>query len=286
MTHYETLEVTFNASPEVIRAAFKSLTQKYHPDRNPGNTDFATMTQDITVAYSILGDSEKRAAYDLFLAETLQKKPRSNGVTAPVVGLQAKKKTVDIASSPSSPSTPIWVFGVSIFVCIAGFVFWAAVIRPENALIEAFIQESENLYRESKVKAENQRTFMLFPNGYQLKIAVLRPTSSAPEVRVWNILPIKLRVGERDSTRVVNDLAKNADILQRAIIENLSEMKEQQLLEQASHFFISERIKTVSNKLILGYRPQECPNVLKNEPFFEDCLGVISVDLGQNVKLE
>ncbi|WP_413500648.1 J domain-containing protein [Psychrobacter maritimus] len=33
-THYDTLMVSRNASPEVIRAAFKSLSQKYHPDKN------------------------------------------------------------------------------------------------------------------------------------------------------------------------------------------------------------------------------------------------------------
>ena len=36
-THYDNLQVARNASPEVIRAAYKSLTQRYHPDRNPND---------------------------------------------------------------------------------------------------------------------------------------------------------------------------------------------------------------------------------------------------------
>lgn len=286
MTHYEILEVSPNASSEVIRAAFKSLTQKYHPDRNPGNSDYAKKTQDISLAYSVLGDSENRAAYDFFLRETVQTEPRNKAATVPVGGLQVKTKTVEISSPPPSLPIPIWVVGAIVLATLAGAVFLANLIRSDNVQIESFIREMERDSKEREDKERDQRTFMLFPNGYPLKIAVLRPTSSVPEVRVWNIPPIKLHVGKRDSTRVVNDLAKNADILQRAIIENLSEMKEQQLLEQSASFFIRNRIMTVSNKLILGYPPEECRYVLKNEPFFEDCLGVISVDLGQNVKLE
>ena len=36
-THYDNLKVARNAPPEVIRAAYKALAQKYHPDRNSNN---------------------------------------------------------------------------------------------------------------------------------------------------------------------------------------------------------------------------------------------------------
>jgi len=49
----------------VIRAAYRALAQRYHPDRWTGNPVFAHQrTAEINIAYSVLGDKEKRDAYD------------------------------------------------------------------------------------------------------------------------------------------------------------------------------------------------------------------------------
>jgi uncharacterized protein YjbI with pentapeptide repeats len=64
---YELLEVSSNASIEVIKSAYRSLAKKYHPDRN-GNITSESFLQ-IKTAYDTLIDPEKRAEYDrkLFL---------------------------------------------------------------------------------------------------------------------------------------------------------------------------------------------------------------------------
>ena len=67
-THYDTLMVSKNASPEVIRAAFKSLSQKYHPDRNH-HPDSDRIMQQFNEAYSILSDPIKRSKYDKLIYE-------------------------------------------------------------------------------------------------------------------------------------------------------------------------------------------------------------------------
>lgn len=69
MTHYDTLEVSPRASPEVLRAAYRSLIQRYHPDRHPGDAAAAARAAAITEAYDLLSDPERRAAYDAMLAE-------------------------------------------------------------------------------------------------------------------------------------------------------------------------------------------------------------------------
>ncbi len=68
MTHYDVLEVSPKASAEVIRAAYKSLMQRYHPDKNSELADTAKDAARITQAYEVLGDAGRRAAYDLELA--------------------------------------------------------------------------------------------------------------------------------------------------------------------------------------------------------------------------
>ena len=55
-THYDNLKVARNAPPEVIRAAYKILSQRYHPDRNPGNPEAARIMRIINASYDVLCD--------------------------------------------------------------------------------------------------------------------------------------------------------------------------------------------------------------------------------------
>lgn len=68
-THYDNLKVARDAPPEVIRAAYKSLSQKYHPDRNPGNTEAARIMTLINASYDVLADPAKRREHDRWVAQ-------------------------------------------------------------------------------------------------------------------------------------------------------------------------------------------------------------------------
>ena len=63
--YYTTLEVSPLASDEEIKKAYRRLVLKYHPDRNPENTRAVRKMQEINTAFEVLGDPEKREAYDL-----------------------------------------------------------------------------------------------------------------------------------------------------------------------------------------------------------------------------
>lgn len=67
-THYDNLKVARNAPPEVIRAAYKTLSQKFHPDRNPGNADAARIMAIINTSYEVLSDPDKRQEHDQWVA--------------------------------------------------------------------------------------------------------------------------------------------------------------------------------------------------------------------------
>ena len=62
--YYETLGVSRNASEDEIRKAYRKLAMKYHPDRNPGDTQAEERFKKINEAYQVLNDSQKRAHYD------------------------------------------------------------------------------------------------------------------------------------------------------------------------------------------------------------------------------
>lgn len=70
-THYDNLKVTRNAPREVIRAAYKAMAQKYHPDLNPSASATEVM-RILNEAWDVLGDPTKRAAHDRWIAEQEQ----------------------------------------------------------------------------------------------------------------------------------------------------------------------------------------------------------------------
>jgi len=63
---YETLEVSSSAAVEEIKISYRKLAMKYHPDRNPGNAEAEESFKEISQAYDILTDPDKRAAYDRY----------------------------------------------------------------------------------------------------------------------------------------------------------------------------------------------------------------------------
>ena len=63
-TLYETLEVSPHASPLIIMAAYRCLTQLNHPDKRAGTDDASDRQARINYAYSVLSDSTKRRRYD------------------------------------------------------------------------------------------------------------------------------------------------------------------------------------------------------------------------------
>ena len=69
LSHYDILEVSPKAGAEVIRAAYKSLMQRNHPDRNFDALESTARTAAISSAYDVLSDPEKRRVYDETLAD-------------------------------------------------------------------------------------------------------------------------------------------------------------------------------------------------------------------------
>lgn len=67
-THYDNLKVSRKAPPEVIRAAYKALGQKYHPDKNPGDEKAARIMAILNSAYGTLADPVRRREHDEWIA--------------------------------------------------------------------------------------------------------------------------------------------------------------------------------------------------------------------------
>lgn len=64
--YYEVLGVEKGATDSEIKKAFRRIAMKYHPDRNPDGKDAEEKFKEAQEAYEILGDEEKKSAYDRF----------------------------------------------------------------------------------------------------------------------------------------------------------------------------------------------------------------------------
>ena len=91
---YKTLGVDKNASDDEIKKAYRKMALRYHPDKNkdPGAED---MFKEISEAYEVLSDKDKRAAFDRWGSEGLRRGGGGGGVGSPSGGFTSSTHHAD-----------------------------------------------------------------------------------------------------------------------------------------------------------------------------------------------
>ena len=70
--YYEVLGLSRSSTPEEIKKAYRKNALKYHPDRNPGDSQAEKNFKAISEAYEVLGDEKKRQMYDQYGADAFK----------------------------------------------------------------------------------------------------------------------------------------------------------------------------------------------------------------------
>lgn len=123
-THYDNLKVAQDAPAEVIRAAYRSLCKKYHPDQNPDNPDAGRIMSLINRSYAVLSDPEQRRAHDEWIAAQGAKE-------APEFRRRAERPS-ETAAEPVWHTRRLWA-GLAFFAVLIGGLFWLAQTQREAA---------------------------------------------------------------------------------------------------------------------------------------------------------
>lgn len=199
-THYDNLQVSRTASSEVIRASYRALIQKYHPDRFPDKERGARITQIVNAAYAILGDPERRSAYNAFLDATA--KPDVS--PAPSDAAPERRSGVPQTPPRPKPSASMWRRDLFVGGAIAVFVIGAIAqgVRTPSTRVQRGTVSTPRLESTPAVLTPEQSA--------AASVGVLAPAhppagSSTGTIAYTNKIPTELKKGSK--VRIVSTYA-------------------------------------------------------------------------------
>ena len=130
-THYDNLKIARDAPLEVVRAAYRALCLKYHPDRHAADPEATEMMALLNSAYEVLSDPEKRGEYDDWIRFVESKPARERKDTRSVASSDWIGAPGPSDAPGPSPSLVIlarfrhyWVFYVLALVAIFMGSLW------------------------------------------------------------------------------------------------------------------------------------------------------------------
>ncbi len=82
--YYDLLNVSREAPPERVRAAYRSLAQRYHPDKLQGRADAVRVMAALNEAYAVLSDPQLRAHYDRSVQNAARRTNHPSSRSAPL----------------------------------------------------------------------------------------------------------------------------------------------------------------------------------------------------------
>ncbi len=259
-THYDNLKVARNAPPEVIRAAYRTLSQKYHPDVNPNNPDAHRIMGLLNVAYEIVSAPIKRKDYDEWIVRKefgAEEKNYANNANS----------TPPPQPPPPRPSSPPVTPNTGLGFDLSKYWGWLIVA---GIFIFAYATNSSTSNKHV-VKQNNSPTAARYvTNNSPVTPRYVRP-STAPNGQPWPnksgyIKGYKRLFANGLSTVTIDNSQNDSDIFAKVIT-----LDSKQLLAVRS-IYIAPRDKFTMNNIRAGnydvrYRDIESGSLLKSESF-------------------
>jgi curved DNA-binding protein CbpA len=229
VSHYDILEVSPKASPEVIRAAYKSLMQRFHPDKSPGDEAVGARAAAIVHAYAVLSDADKRAEYNQSLqlaAEAAvpfaQKWPSPDASLNHASRSGASRPAAPRGNPAAAPSTHMVRTGVwcLLFLFAAG-AFWAfasrtgKTIEPRAELVSIRQAFTSAAATEAQKRELYSRKLAILEQHPELLQAASAEKSEDMAARTFSLLetPLVVRVSNETASVVAELTIQNISLL-------------------------------------------------------------------------
>jgi DnaJ domain len=183
-THYDNLKVSRKAPIEVIRASYKALAQKYHPDLNSGNGEALRIMTLLNLSYEVLSDPIKRASHDAWIAQSelppvqnVQSATTNPVASAPVYTSSQNSSEITVAASPFGGFLRhlkrYWIFYLALSIWI-WYINIGIKLNDSSEMNAAASQQKSNAKKPVYVKPLGSPLGYLWPKtasyvyGYEI----------------------------------------------------------------------------------------------------------------------
>jgi DnaJ family protein B protein 11 len=198
--YYNILGVEESATKEEIKKAYRGLSFKFHPDKNPGNSEATGKFQKISEAYETLGDEQKREEYDMSRKNPFMRMNGMNGNNGMDVPMDDIFNMFFGGMPGFPPGMPGFPPGVKLHVFNGGPMGFHQAIQKPSPIIKNITINLEQILNGATVPLEIER--WIVENGMKV----------FENETVYVTIPQGIDEGEmiilRDKGNVINENAK------------------------------------------------------------------------------
>lgn len=245
--HYDTLEVSPKASAEVIRAAYKSLMQRHHPDKSVNGSASTPLASSIALAYEVLSDPQRRLAYD----QTLLVRQPAPAPADPHAGRGLASHAVRRADPAPGRRSSAW-YAPLLILCIIGAGASILVLSKKKTPAGSIPQEratsmprpSATLPTEQPLAVTDEgqvRTLTGFATDLSVELN-LDPTQSTA-VHVLHIPSLGLRLSISEPDRWTQRIQAQRPAIIQQLLVTLAAAKYPELIKPEGDVYLKRLIE-------------------------------------------
>lgn len=252
-SYYDVLEVSPKASIEVVRAAYKSLMQRHHPDKSADPVESARRAPLIAQAYAVLSDADLRKAYD---KSCIQIDLQSAQRAAPSPAQLSPRSHRRAVSPGGGPSIYAWLLMLFIIVG-GGTAVWltskekvpkAPANSPRADTTGTTSEASKNnnppagfvIDRPGIAAAEDSQSRTVPDLLSSLSVDLMPGGSGAP--RVLRVGQVGVRVDVPDAGRWVQKIENQRATLVRIVLGKLATAQYEELIKPEGDLYLKQLI--------------------------------------------
>ncbi len=262
--HYDVLEVSPKASAEVIRAAYKSLMQRHHPDKSANGIEPTRLAASIAQAYEVLSDPQQRLVYDQTLLvqhSPLTHLPHHAGGGAG--SLAARRTAATAGNRLSTWYAPVLVISI---ICAGGAILVMSKKKPaggapsqQMALSTPRLRSSGSMDTDPGATPNTAATAQLTANsvavtdeglfrtlsGFVTDLSVeLNPdTQQSAAIHVLRVPSIGLRLGVSEPDRWTHRIQAQRTAIIQQLLVTLASAKYLELIKPDGDVYLKKLIE-------------------------------------------